>query len=111
MGVKKLREYNHAIVRDFSRRHDSCCHQRLCVGLAGERATLGAVQNRLGSAISNLGVSIESQQTAMSRIRDVDFASETANLTQARIMTQSSTAVLSQANTAPEAALQYLSGA
>jgi flagellin len=76
--------------------------------ISGERATLGAVQNRLNSAISNLGISVESQQTAMSRIRDVDFAAETANLTQARIMTQSNTSVLAQANQLPEMALQLL---
>ncbi len=76
--------------------------------IAGERATLGAIQNRLGSAISNLGTSIESQTAAMSRIKDVDFAAETATLTQARIMSSSSTAVLSQANQMPEMALQLL---
>lgn len=78
--------------------------------IAGERATLGAIQNRLGSALSNLSISVETQQQAMSRIKDVDFASETANLTQARIMSQSNTSVLSQANQAPELALQLLRG-
>lgn len=76
--------------------------------IASERATLGAVQNRLGSAINNIGISMESNQAAMSRIKDVDFASETANLTQSRIMTQSNVAVLTQANAAPELALQLL---
>ena len=76
--------------------------------MASERATLGAVQNRLGSAIGNLGVSMENQQLAMSRIRDVDYAAETANLTQAKIMTQANVSVLSQANAAPEMALQLL---
>jgi flagellin len=76
--------------------------------IAGERATLGAVQNRLGSAISNLSISIESQEAAKSRIKDVDFATETANLTQARIMTTSNTSVLTQANAMPEMALQLL---
>jgi flagellin len=76
--------------------------------IAGERATLGAIQNRLNSAISNIGITTESQQAAQSRIRDVDFASETANLTQARILTQSNTSVLTQANAAPELALQLL---
>ncbi len=76
--------------------------------IASERATLGAIQNRLGSAINNIGISMESQQAAMSRIKDVDFASETANLTQSRIMTQSNVAVLTQANAAPELALQLL---
>lgn len=76
--------------------------------IAGERATLGSVQNRLGSAISNLGIGIENQTAAMSRIKDVDFAEETSKLTQAKIMTQSNTSVLSQANASPEMALQLL---
>jgi flagellin len=76
--------------------------------IAGERATLGAVQNRLGSAISNLGISIESQEAAKSRIKDVDFAQETAQLAQARIMTSSNTSVLTQANQMPEMALSLL---
>lgn len=76
--------------------------------IAGERATLGSIQNRLGSAISNLGISIENQTAAQSRIKDVDFAEETSKLTQAKIMTQSNTSVLSQANAAPEMALQLL---
>ena len=76
--------------------------------IAGERATLGAVQNRLGSAISNLGVSIENQEAAKSRIKDVDFAEETARMTQSRILTQSTLSVLSQANSAPEMALNLL---
>lgn len=76
--------------------------------MASERSNLGAIQNRLNSAISNLGISVESQSAAMSRIKDVDFAAETATLTQARIMTQSTTSVLSQANASPELALQLL---
>lgn len=76
--------------------------------LATERATLGATQNRLNSSLSNLSISIEAQETARSRIKDVDFAAETAILTQARIMTQSNSAVLSQANAAPELALSLL---
>ena len=78
--------------------------------LATERASLGATQNRLNSALSNLGISIEAQETARSRIKDVDFAAETASLTQARIMTQSNAAVLAQANQSPEMALGLLRG-
>jgi len=76
--------------------------------IASERATLGSIQNRLSSAISNLGISIESQQAARSRIKDVDFAEETASLTQSRIMTNSNLSVLTQANAMPEMALQLL---
>lgn len=76
--------------------------------IASERATLGSVQSRLGSALSNLAVNVENMETAKSRIKDVDFASETAELTQARILTSSSTSVLQQANAAPEQVLQLL---
>ncbi len=77
--------------------------------ISGERASLGAVQNRLVSSVSNLGVSMENMAQARSRIMDVDFAEETSELTQARILTQSSTAVLSQANVSQETALSLLS--
>jgi len=76
--------------------------------IAGERATLGSVQNRLYSAISNLGISTENMSSARSRIMDVDFASETSDLTQARILTQASTSVLGQANVSQDLALQLL---
>jgi len=76
--------------------------------VAGERANLGALQNRLGSAISNLGVSMENMSTARSRIADVDYASETSKLTQSRILAQASTAVLGQANASQEMVLQLL---
>jgi flagellin len=78
--------------------------------VASERATLGAVQSRLGSSINNLSISVENLSAANSRIRDVDFAEETAKLTQARVLSQSNTAVLSQANAQPEMALQLLRG-
>jgi len=76
--------------------------------IANERATLGSVQSRLGSALSNLSVNVENMETAKSRIKDVDFASETAELTQNRILVASTTSVLSQANQSPEQALQLL---
>jgi len=76
--------------------------------IASERATLGSVQSRLGSALSNLTINVENMETAKSRIKDVDFASETAELTQNRILTSSTTSVLQQANATPEMALQLL---
>lgn len=76
--------------------------------LASERATLGAVQNRIGSTIRNIEVSVENSSAAMSRIKDVDFAAESASLTQAKIMRSSNVSVLAQANAAPEMALQLL---
>ena len=76
--------------------------------IASYRATLGSVQSRLNSAINNLDISNENLNAAQSRIRDVDYASETAKLTQSRILTQAGISVLSQANAAPEAVLQLL---
>lgn len=76
--------------------------------LSGERANLGATQSRLQSAVNNLGTSVENLENTKSRIIDVDFASETAALTQNKILVQSGTAVLAQANQSPEMALQLL---
>jgi flagellin len=78
------------------------------VQINGIRANLGAIQNRLTSIINNLGVSDENLSAANSRIRDVDVASETAELTKNNILVQSSTSVLSQANGAPNIALKLL---
>ena len=72
------------------------------------RGSLGAVQNRLGSTINNLAITVENLSAAESRIRDVDVAYETAQLTRNNIMQQASIAVLSQANAQPQSALQLL---
>ncbi|QPF73118.1 flagellin FliC [Roseateles sp. DAIF2] len=74
----------------------------------GERATLGASQNRFEAVISNLQVSVENQSAARSRIMDADFASETANLSRAQILQQAGTAMISQANQAPQQVLRLL---
>lgn len=76
--------------------------------VANSRATLGATQSRLGNAITNISVSMENMSSANSRIRDVDFAEETAKMTQTRILSQASLSVLSQANQKPEMALSLL---
>lgn len=76
--------------------------------LANERATLGSIQSRLTSAISNISVTTENQEMTKSRVKDIDYASESANLTQNRILVQSTLSMLSQANQAPEMALQLL---
>jgi flagellin len=72
------------------------------------RGTLGAVQNRLQSTINNLQVGIENTSAAESRIRDVDVAAETANMTRANILVQAGVSILSQANSSPQAALRLL---
>jgi flagellin len=72
------------------------------------RAELGAVQNRFTTTISNLQSSIENQSAARSRIMDTDFAAETAQLSRNQILQQAGTAMLSQANQAPNAVLGLL---
>lgn len=73
------------------------------------RSSMGAFINRLEHAINNLTVSNTNQQAAESLIRDVDFATETSMFTRNQILTQSGTAMLSQANTIPQSVLQLLS--
>ena len=74
------------------------------------RGTLGAVQNRLAITINNLAITTENLTSAESRIRDVDVAYETAQLTRNNILQQASISVLSQANSQPQSALQLLQG-
>lgn len=76
----------------------------------GKRADLGAIQNRFSSTIRNLQNISENVSAARSRIRDTDFAAETSKLTQLQIIQQASTAILSQANQRPQAALSLLQG-
>lgn len=74
----------------------------------GKRADLGAVQNRFQATIRNLSNISENVSSARARIRDTDFAKETAELTRAQILQQTSTTVLAQANQRPQAALSLL---
>jgi flagellin len=74
----------------------------------GYRSYLGAIQNRLGSTVRNLGVQGENLATAKSRISDTDFAEETAAMTQASILQQAGVSVLSQANVQPQIALKLI---
>jgi flagellin len=73
------------------------------------RAAFGAVQNRLSSALHNLEGYTENLVAAESRIRDVDFASETADMTRNSIFQQAGVSILAQANQSPQVALQLLS--
>ena len=74
----------------------------------GMRADLGATQNRFESTIRNLSNVSENLSAARSRIRDTDFATETAELTRSQILQQASVAILSQANQRPQTALSLL---
>jgi flagellin len=79
------------------------------IGLvSAERSMLGAVQNRLEHTIANLGTSAENLQAAESRIRDLDMAEEIMAFTKNNILQQAATAMLAQANMAPQSVLQLL---
>ena len=72
------------------------------------RSSIGAVQSRLQTAINFLANAAENQAASESRIRDADFAFETAQFTRAQILVQAATAILAQANAQPQVALQLL---
>ncbi|NMH65547.1 flagellin [Shewanella salipaludis] len=74
----------------------------------GQRADLGAVQNRMNFTINNLGNIQSNVADARSRIQDVDFAKETAQMTKQQILSQTSSAMLAQANQLPQVALSLL---
>ena len=76
--------------------------------VASRRSNIGAYQNRLESALNNLEVATENVQAAESRIRDLDVAKETSNMTKYQILQQASASVLSQANNLPSVALKLL---
>jgi len=72
------------------------------------RADLGAIQNRFTSVVANLQTSTENLSASRSRIRDTDFAKETAELTRTQILQQAGTAMLAQANQVPQNVLSLL---
>jgi len=76
--------------------------------VSGLRAELGAVQTRFESTISNLSINTENLSAARSRIRDADFAAETAELTRSQILQQAGISILSQANAQPQNVLALL---
>jgi flagellin len=72
------------------------------------RAKMGAIQNRFTSVVANLSTTSENLSAARSRIQDADFAKETAQLTRNQILQQAGTAMLAQANQAPQGVLSLL---
>ena len=74
----------------------------------GMRSNLGALQNRLTSTVSNLGVAEENMSAANSRIRDTDVAQATAEMTRNNILLQAATSTLSQANAKDQMALKLI---
>ncbi|MNN50848.1 putative flagellin YvzB [compost metagenome] len=73
-----------------------------------KRANLGAIQNRLEHTINSLGVTSENLSAANSRIKDADMATEMTAFTKNQILVQAGTAMLAQANSAPQAVLKLL---
>lgn len=76
--------------------------------VVGHRATLGAVQNRFESVISNISSYSENLQASRSRIVDTDFASATADMTRNQILSQAGTSMVAQANQVPQGVLSLL---
>ena len=74
------------------------------------RAHLGAMQNRLENTITNLNTQAENLQSAESRISDVDVATEMTQFVRTQILSQSAVAMLSQANSLPQMAMQLIGG-
>nr|WP_305371850.1 flagellin [Photobacterium leiognathi] len=73
-----------------------------------KRAEIGAFQNRMNHTMSNLANINENVNASNSRIKDVDFASETINMTKGQILQQAGTSILAQAKQIPQAALSLL---
>jgi len=78
--------------------------------ISGQRAVFGAVQNRFEHSLANLAIYQENLVAAESRIRDVDMAAETVEMTKQQILSQAGTAMLAQANQLPQNVLSLLRG-
>jgi len=78
--------------------------------ISNDRAQVGALQNRFTAVVANESNYVQNLQASNAQLVDTDFASETANLTQQQILQQAGTAILSQANQLPQAALTLLKG-
>ncbi|KRC59696.1 MULTISPECIES: flagellin [unclassified Nocardioides] len=89
---------------------DSNTLQAAITEVSTQRAALGAVQNRFEHTINNVNVAIENLSASESRIRDTDMAQEMMSLTRSQILSQAGTAMLAQANSAPNGVLQLLRG-
>ncbi len=103
LGVDSLSVGNKASAQESLAVIDSAIQS-----VSGQRAELGAVQNRLTSTSTNLQVAVENLSTANSRIRDTDYAEMTAKNTKMNILTAAGTSVLGQANTSAQNALKLI---
>jgi flagellin len=105
ISISAIQLTNNSIARLFLRDVDNALNR-----VSRTRAIIGSFQNRFTSTIENLQSQFENFSSAESRIRDLDVASETAELTRAQILQQATLSVLSQANQAPSLALGLISG-
>ena len=105
IGIVDLSIASKGTAQDSIQAIDKAIHK-----ISGQRANLGAIQNRLVSTSNNLAINVENKEAAKSRIRDTDFALTTADSTKLNILTQAGTAVLAQANMQGSAALQLIGG-
>ena len=87
---------------------DSNTVQAAVTTISTQRAELGAVQNRFEHTINSVNVAIENLSASESRIRDTDMAAEMVNFTRSQILSQAGTAMLAQANQAPQGVLSLL---
>ncbi|MGA9747330.1 MAG: flagellin [Nocardioides sp.] len=87
---------------------DSASVQTAITDVSTARADLGALQNRFEHTINSVNVAIENLSASESRIRDTDMAAEMVNFTRAQILSQAGTAMLAQANQAPQGVLRLL---
>ncbi|MCU7996823.1 flagellin, partial [Shewanella glacialipiscicola] len=96
-------------ITDATKAQDSISIIDAAIGqIDSQRADLGAIQNRMSFTINNLSNIQSNVADARSRIQDVDFAKETAELTKQQILSQTSSAMLAQANQIPQTALSLL---
>lgn len=103
LGIEDLSVVDkHAAQRSLAAIDDAISH------VSSIRGELGAIDNRLQSTIRNTAISIENLSAARSRIKDVDMADETSELTRHSILMQAGTSVLAQANSIPKMALSLL---
>lgn len=103
LGVRDLRLVNKQNAQQSLERLEAAIDY-----VSAIRGDLGALQNRLSSTINSIGISVENLSAAQSRIKDVDIADETSELTRNNILMQAGTSVLAQANQVPQMALQLL---
>jgi flagellin len=102
---------NTANVKDVASANDTMLRvDSALTSVSTLRSTLGAIQNRFQSTINSLQAVSENLSASRSRIQDTDFASETAALTRAQILQQAGTAMVAQANSAPQNVLSLLRG-